>query len=117
MNDLVLHSDCLLSKGGFGDGDEPDWLLDILDERGLDHPVDWHGILWQLVNEHLVPALDQRVETVRIETNHNPVRASTVNGANVEGLWTSNATTCLTPKSVTVPLDRVLEAIRTAVIA
>lgn len=109
---LVLRSDGLLSKWGFNDGDEPDWILDILDEHGLDHPEDWHEVLWRLVNEHLLPALDQRVELVRIETNHNPVRASTLNGEDVSELWTSGATTCLTPKSITVPLGTVLDAIR-----
>jgi hypothetical protein len=114
VTDLVLRADGLLSKWGFNDGDEPDWLLDALDERGLTYPADWHEVLWRLVNEHLLPALDQRVELVRIQTNHNPARASTVKGEDVSGLWTSDAATCLTPKSVTVPLEAVLDAIRTA---
>lgn len=112
MSDLVLRSDGLLSKWGFNDGDEPEWLIDVFDERGIDWiEIDWHEVLWRLVNEYLLPVLDQRVELERIQTNHNPVRASTVNGSNVEELWTSKSTTCLTPESVTVPLDRVLDVI------
>lgn len=113
MTGLVLSCASLLSKWGFGDGDVPDWLLDTLDERGIDYPDDWQEVLWTLVNEHLLPALDQRVELVRIETNHNPVRADTVDGVNVRDEWTMTApTTVLTPESVTVPVDRVIEAIQ-----
>lgn len=109
MSDLVLTSASLLSKWGFNDGDEPDFLLDALDERGLDYPSDWHEALWKLVNEHLLPALDQHVELVRIATNHNPVRASIVDGVDVEGQWGRDATTRLSPESVSVPIERVIE--------
>lgn len=119
---LTLHSDCLVSRWGFNDGDMPEWIEDACDEHGVDfadhlrHDV-WHDTLWTLVNDHLLPALDQRVELVRIHTTHNPVRACTVDGVSVEDQWTEVDTTVeLTPESVTVPLDAVLATVRAAVI-
>lgn len=106
---LTLVSGCLLSKWGFNDGDEPDWLLDILDARGIEHPDDWHAILRRLVREDLLPALDQRVEVVDIDTIHNPIRAVTVDGVDVEDRWREDDPgVSLTPESVDVPVERVL---------
>lgn len=113
MESLTLRSECLLSKWGFGDGHEPDELLDELDERDIPYPEDWHAVLRTLVTQHLVPALDQDVEVVEIETNHNPIRARTVDGVDVEDQWYEvDATTRLTPDHVDVPIDRVIDLIR-----
>lgn len=102
MNELVLTSDSLLSKWGFNDGDEPDALLDRLDAIGWTGgdgylPGDvWHTVLCRLVREHLIPRLDQDVDVTILETNHNPVRAHTVDGADVTHLWrqTRDPSTC-----------------------
>jgi hypothetical protein len=62
---LTLFSSCLLSKFGFGDGDQPDHWLDWCDEQGIDYSAwdwGWRPVLRRLVREHLVPKLDQRVE-------------------------------------------------------
>lgn len=115
MDTLTLHSASLLSKYGFNDGDEPDALLDELDRRGIAYPNsgEWHAALTRLVREHLVPALDQRVEVVEIETNHNPIRAQTVDGADVSDQWyETDATTTLTPDAVSVPIDVVLSVMQ-----
>jgi hypothetical protein len=51
---LVLWSDGLLSKWGFGDGDEPDAWLDWCDEQGIDYNArgwDWHTI--ELTPDHV----------------------------------------------------------------
>lgn len=110
---LRLPSACLLSKHGFNDGDVPDALLDVLDERGLPYPDGWHEALRVLVREHLLPVLDQRVEVVDVETNHNPIRAWTVDGVEVKDRWTAMFDAVrLTPEWVEVPVDRVIEVIQ-----
>lgn len=111
---LWLHSACLLSKYGFGDGDEPDAWLDWCDEREIDYNApgwDWHATLRRLVREHLLPKLDQRVEVYDIETIHNPIRADTVDGIEVDDVR-PEAGPQLTPESVGVPYSEVLRIAR-----
>ena len=106
---LTLWSDGLLSKWGFNDGDEPDAYLDWCDEHGHPYPDDWHTVLRTLVRTRLAPALDQRVELVDIETNHNPIRAERVDGQDVTDLWRKTEPgLTLSPESVEVPFADVL---------
>lgn len=106
---LVLHADGLLSKWGFNDGDEPDAYLDWCDANGHPYPDDWHQVLRTLVRTRLAPALLQRVELVDVETAHNPIRAESVDGMDVTGLWLdSTAQVTLTPEDVVVPFADVL---------
>ncbi|MBC6458405.1 hypothetical protein [Actinomadura sp. HBU206391] len=115
MKALTLRSECLLSKWGFGDGDEPDALLDEMDARGMAYLTKepWHAVLCTLVRAHLLPALDQEVEVVEIETNHNPIRATRVDGIDVEDEWYKvDAAVRLTPDHVDVPIDVVFETIQ-----
>jgi hypothetical protein len=114
MNELRLDSESLLSKWGFNDGDEPDPLLDLLDERGLPYPTrdEWTIVLRRLVRKHLIPALDQAVEVVDMETSHNPIRVTAVDGVDVRALWSeSGKSVPLTPEAVAVPIDEVLRAL------
>lgn len=107
MPDLQLFSDGLLSKWGFTDGDVPDELDDWLNERGVDpDPSSWRLALCVLVRERLLPALDQAVEAMDIDTIHNPIRATVVDGAVVdEDVWYGRADgPTLTPDVVLVPL-------------
>lgn len=118
MSELTLTSDCLLSKWGFNDGDCPDDLYDWCEAQGFD--IDpwpkvrhWHAVLVRLVRERLVPALDQAVEVAEITTNHNPIRATTVEGVDVSECWYHNdAKTALTPESITVSYDDIMAAAR-----
>lgn len=110
VSSLTLFSDGLLSKWGFWDGDMPDHVWDYCAAEGLTS-VDWHATLRRLVRNYLVPALDQSVEVVDIETIHNPVRASKVDGADVEDEWYLETTTRLTPECVTVTIEQVRAAI------
>lgn len=75
MSGLYLFADSLWSRHGFGDGDTPEQLLDLCDSRGLEYPEDWHGALCALVERHLIPALPEPVQTYRVGTSHNPIRA------------------------------------------
>jgi hypothetical protein len=110
---LLLYSECLLSKWGFNDGDEPDFWLDWCDEQGLDYNArgwDWHATLRRLVREHLAPKLEQRVELVDIETIHNPIRVETVDGVEVD--WYADRPIALTPDHVEIPFSEVLRVVR-----
>ena len=107
-----LASQGLLSRWGFNDGDPyldggfEDWR----DAHGL--PLltgaeeDW--LLRHLVRTWLVPALDQVVEVVDIETSHNPIRASKVDGVDVDGCWSypyDQSWPGLTPEAVFVTFE------------
>ena len=116
MRELTLASDGLLSKWGFNDGDEPDELLALLDDVGILGGYNyrlpdkvWHNVLCRLVREQLIPRLDQDVTVYALETNHNPIRARTVDGINVA--WPLSPQPDLTPESVAIPIDVVLAAI------
>jgi hypothetical protein len=105
----------LLSKWGFNDGDAPYDVLDYCDEHDVPYPKDWHEVLRRLVEERLLPVLDQDVEITFIETIHNPVRAVTVDGADVTDEWYGdNERTRLTPDAVEVPMSEVVEVVRAA---
>jgi hypothetical protein len=108
VDDLVLMAAGLLSKWGFDDGDMPDAVDDRLFSQGHEVPSDvWRRTLARLVREHLLPALDQHVEAVEIDTIHNPIRASTIDGVNVHA---AGALT-LTPERVAVPMAEVLRVL------
>jgi hypothetical protein len=121
MNDkpsVYLSADCLMSKWGFNDGDEPDNLLDYW----IDHPgevwfpeshLDWDGVLRLLVRRHLVPAIEQAGHTVEvydIETAHNPVRARVIDGIEIDDYHGHG-----NPEvdvAVSVPYEDVMAAVR-----
>lgn len=122
--DLILFSSGLLSKFGFGDGDPfeaiTEWYHDQHGEglmRHCDCPsfdlgVSDDDLLRLLVRRYLVPALDQRVELVDIETSHNPVRASRVDGVDVEECWYGRQPEpTLTPEDVEISYADVLRAV------
>lgn len=73
--------------------------------------VDDRQLLCALVRQCLLPVLDQHVEVVEIETSHNPIRASTVDGVRVpEEVWYGDAPgPTLTPESVEIPYDVILQ--------
>jgi len=105
---IRLYASSLLSKWGFGDGDDPDEWVDYCEAHG----IDWMAIrypLVELVRRHLLPALDQAVTVVEIETIHNPIRVETIDGVDVSDIWYSASfdDDRLTPEYVDVPLDEV----------
>lgn len=115
LPDLVLFSHGLCSKWGFSDGEEPEWLWDWCQ----DHEVDWGAVPWaavlrQLVREHLVPALAKHheVEVEDVETNHNPIRATRIDGQEIDDTGDADLHPALTPEWVTVPGDVVVAVVR-----
>ncbi|MFE3381916.1 hypothetical protein [Streptomyces anulatus] len=108
---LTLYSADLLSKWGFNDGSDPDGWLDWCDNRGIDHNA--IGFPWAaVVRKHLVPAIEQDVTVVDIETSHNPIRVEAVNGADATEAWYGRAPVpTLTPEYVDVPMTDVLQLV------
>jgi hypothetical protein len=111
---LRLYSDGLLSKFGFNDGDQPDDVADWLEADGIEYGrAPWHPVLRRLVREHLLPVIDQNVAVYDIETIHNPIRAETVDGVQVDDYQRDpTAVPTLTPDHVDVPYAVVLAAVR-----
>lgn len=111
---LLLVADGLLSKWGFLDGDTPDEVLDYCDKHGLTYgDKDWReDVLPMLVRTYLLPELEKHhtITLTTIGTSHNPIRASIVDGQDVEDEWTEDTTTTLTPECVNVPMTAVVEA-------
>ncbi|HTW17057.1 MAG TPA: hypothetical protein VMF51_18145 [Nocardioides sp.] len=120
---LRLGSECLFSRFGFNDGDVPAQLLDYCDTFGLPYPTDdpagrvlydptsaWHVTLAALVKERLVPLLPVEVAVEEIGTNHNPIRAKSVAGVDVD--WSSydaaEAAHTWPEVAIWIPYDQVL---------
>lgn len=102
--DLYLDATDLCSKWGFNDGDEPGWVMDFCEANGRPFAsVDWHPILRDLVRRYLLPALSERhkVEVYDIDTIHNPIRASLIDGQEIDDF--NGPAPDLTPEGVTVP--------------
>lgn len=84
---LFLSTEDLFSRHGFGDGDVPDGLCDALDAAGIPYEhdqLDWHGQLCSIVRNTLVPMSRHVIELQVVETSHNPIRATTVDGHAVD---------------------------------
>lgn len=114
---LSLWSESLLSKWGFQDGDTPEQVMDYCDDHGIDYVrVDWHEVLRGLVRKHLLPELEKHhtIKLVDIETIHNPIRASEVDGRDVEGDWYDGSTLELKPEGVHIPMSAVVSEMEAA---
>jgi hypothetical protein len=77
---VTLFAESLLSKWGFHDGDQLDWLYDF----GF---TDDHPVLIEVVKTKLLPALPHHIEVREISCIHNPIRASKIDGNSVEDAW------------------------------
>lgn len=104
---VQLNSFSLLSKWGFMDGSELNWLYDF-------DCNDIRGVLVEVVRRKLLPALEQEVEAREIVTSHNPIRVHAINGVDVEEYHyhSSECPIKLTPEYVIVPGAEVLAIAR-----
>lgn len=111
---LHLDAESLMSKWGFSDGEAlNDWWWDQYDEAP---PFDDALVLHALVVAYLVPALraaGHQVEIFTIQTNHNPVRAETLNGVEVDHYSLQDHLD--PPVSVTLSPEQVTEIVRKTV--
>lgn len=107
---LTLCSQGLLSKWGFNDGDMPEILMDYWDELDIPYP-NWRLALCAIVRRYLLPELAKRheVEVEEIETSHNPIRATVVDGVEIDDT-SGEDEVVLTPELVTVPYPAVARA-------
>lgn len=105
---LRLHSQDLLSKFGFNDGDAPDEWWDYCVAAGIDY-VNTEFPTAELVELYLLPRLDQNVTVVRIETCHNPIRADVIDGQQILDRNRADQEITLTPEYVDVPWSDVLK--------
>ena len=125
--DLKLDTSGLLSKFGFSDGDILiDWAGNREDvvsmARGSREPPEWlnaniyeyDAALVDLVQRFILPVLDQKVEWEVIGTSHNPIRAISVDGLDIDVIFEKFPKTwpsLLTPKFVTIPEAEVIAAL------
>jgi hypothetical protein len=87
--------------------------MDYWDELGVPYPDDWHQVLCALVRQHLLSALAEHhaIEVVEIGTIHNPIRATVVDGVDVEDCWYGDQDGPeLTPTWVVVPYEDIAKA-------
>jgi hypothetical protein len=86
LEPVHLHAEGLTSKWGFSDGDLlGDWIFDNAYE--LQDQVDSHDVLIDLVRAYLIPELAAHGHVVELDqfiTIHNPLRARTINGVEID---------------------------------
>lgn len=118
---LTLHAHELLSKWGFDDGDPPQHILDYAHTVEIDFRdliPRWDAVLRALVRQHLLPALaanGHQVEAYDIGGCHNPIRASRVDGIEIDDYdWDNNRRIPLTPESVVVQWSDIIRAFEAA---
>lgn len=106
---MKFNTNGLLSKWGFMDGDI---LEDFMFDSDLcDNDINQsHKSLIKVVVDHVIPKLDQEVELSQISTIHNPIRAKSVDGKNVN--WYRDDGDILTPSVVEVSDDVIIEIIK-----
>jgi len=108
---LTLCSQGLLSKWGFNDGDMPEELMDYWDTLGVDYSdIDWRDALRKLVRTYLLPQLEanHHITIYDIETIHNPIRAATVDGLEIDD--TEDTDIRLVPEHITIQYNAVATA-------
>ena len=77
---MIFHTDSLLSKWGFSDGD---MLEDLLYDNNLGD-VDTHTVLIKVVKEMVAPKVKQVLDIYEIPSIHNPIRTNSVDGVAVD---------------------------------
>ncbi len=99
---VEFYPEGLLHKFGFGDGD---MLYEVVEEHALH--VDHQDLLIAVVEELVVPQLNQTVETYTMVSLHNPIRVGTIDGEEADSSST------LTPQIVKVPIADIIRIART----
>ena len=100
---MKFSTNSLLSKWGFDDGDILDGLLY---DNGLD--VDAHKVLIKVVKTLLLAKIKQNVEVIEIHTIHNPIRAQTVDGVEINNYKYGHGD-LLTPKVIDIDDDEIIK--------
>lgn len=99
-----VHTKTLLSKWGLDDGDilDPD-----LRELGFDLAVVNTGdILVELIRDHVLPRIENKIEYEIVNTMHNPIRITHVDGGPIDNCRPdSHSEVTLRPEVVRVSND------------
>lgn len=96
-----------------------DDVLGIYDyeyDDGSHEPYDLREELYDIVQRHLLPALNHKVKITFIHTQHNPVRAIMIDGQDYSSTWSDERVVHeweeeLTPKYVEVSAEQVLSTL------
>lgn len=104
---MRFYTESLLSKWGFGDGD---MLDDLLYDNELGS-VDAHGVLIEIVKTRLIPKIKQVVNVYTVQCAHNPIRANSVNGVEVD-CYNNNNDIRLEPEFIDIKDSEILEIAR-----
>lgn len=106
-NTVRFYTNGLCSKFGFNDGDLLEDVIEDLND-GVFIPALNHRVLAAVVKEFVIPKLDQNVEIMEVETIHNPIRVSKING--VELTYNQGDPT-LTPEYIDVSKDAIIKIV------
>lgn len=100
---FVVKTACLYARSGFEGGD---LLRPAFPSLGAG---ELRELLVGVLHHHVIPVLDQSVQTLQIPTGQNPLRAASVDGVTVR--WSTAAFgngPTLTPATVSVSMEQVL---------
>jgi hypothetical protein len=105
-DEFVIDTASLFARSGFFGGD---LLREAFPNVGA---AELRALLVDVVQQHVLPQLDQKVRTLQVPTVHNPVRATSVD--NVPVIWNAERGTgpSITPASVRVKAADVLACAR-----
>lgn len=87
---ILFDTSGLLSKFGFKDGDILDDIWFDVEDSGIEPKIDRHQFLIKVVKELLIPKIDNNIELLEIDTIHNPIRASKVDGIDINSFDDNN---------------------------
>ena len=104
--ELVIETASLYAQSGFERGN---LLKGSFPHLGA---ADLRELLADVVQQHVIPRLDQRVQTLRIPTVHNPIRATSVDGVAVNWTPEKGNGPQLTPATVCVMAADILSCAR-----
>jgi hypothetical protein len=104
--EYVIDTDWLFARSGFRGGD---LLREAFPNLGA---AELRALLVDVVHEHVLPKLDQKVWTLQIPTVHNPVRATSVDNVPVKWNAERGAGPRITPASVRVKAADVIACAR-----
>lgn len=75
---MRFYPNSLLSKWGFHDGD-------ILDDIAWDNKIEVdHDALIRIVKKYVIPKIKNKIKVFEIGTIHNPIRAESVDGKDID---------------------------------
>ncbi len=101
--DKVIFFTCgILSKWGFNDGDLLSWVNSTKD-------CDSHETLSYIVRTLLVPKLNASVEMIDVGSSHNPIRAKSIDGIEVDLYSEEKRFDYLQPDSIELTGPEVIE--------